>query len=46
MVIQKSIPPTPNEFSIQEEKDAHSQWQRENEKVQCIILGSLNNVFQ
>ena len=45
-VTQEVAPPIPNEFSTQEEKDAHYQWQRVDEKACCIILRSLSNVLQ
>ncbi|RVW67752.1 hypothetical protein CK203_064034 [Vitis vinifera] len=37
-VTQEVAPPIPNEFSTQEEKDAHYQWQRVDEKAYCIVL--------
>lgn len=45
-VTQELSLPIPNEFSMQEENDAQSQWQKGDEKSRCTILGSLNNVLK
>ena len=36
----KFTPTVLNEYSLQEEKNAHQKWQKVNKKAMCIILGS------
>ena len=44
--VTQEFTPIPNEYSSQEDKDPHYKWQKANEKVKYIILGSLDNVLQ